>query len=269
MNPMVGKELRQRMREKRGWILPSLYLLALGGVVALAYYIIVSEAQQVGSELQGAAIGVPIFIAVTYTQLSLLLLLAPVFSAGLVTIEKEQRTLAGLLTSLLTTWQIWWGKFTASLLFLMLLLVSSLPVLSLTFAFGGISPRQVGVVALTSLLVFAVTCAIGLYCSSFFRRSIHATAVTYGILVAMTLLTFIVFLLLQAYHQPPNVATTGPDRGAMIALYLNPYFLVSMAFARQTEWYPDWFISLGAFLALGIIATLLALYNLRRAGEQS
>jgi hypothetical protein len=30
MNPMIRKELRQRMRERRGWLLPSLYLIVLG-----------------------------------------------------------------------------------------------------------------------------------------------------------------------------------------------------------------------------------------------
>jgi ABC-type Na+ efflux pump permease subunit len=43
-------------------------------------------------------------------------LLAPVFCAASLAIEKEQKTLAGLLTSWLTPFAIWWGKFAASLL---------------------------------------------------------------------------------------------------------------------------------------------------------
>ncbi|MGH9567378.1 MAG: ABC transporter permease subunit, partial [Candidatus Angelobacter sp.] len=95
MNPMLGKELRQRMREKRGWILPSLYLLILGGVVALAYYFAAAQARGYRQEMQGSEIGQVIFVCLTYAQLTLLLLLAPVFSAGTITIEKEQRTLSG------------------------------------------------------------------------------------------------------------------------------------------------------------------------------
>lgn len=265
MNPMLGKELRQRMREKRGWILPSLYLLILGGVVALAYYFAAAQARDYRQEMQGSEIGQVIFVCLTYAQLTLLLLLAPVFSAGTITIEKEQRTLSGLLTSLLTTWQIWWGKFAASLLFLMLLLVSSLPVLSMTFAFGGVGPRQIVVAVSTSLLVFAFTCAVGLYCSSFFRRSIHATAVTYSILIALTVLTLVAFAITESIM---GNRARGPDPIALRCLYLNPYFLVGMAFVRPQEWYPDWYISLGAFLLLGAIAVLLALRNLRRTGEQ-
>jgi len=269
MNPMVGKELRQRMRERRGWVLPSVYLLVLAGVIALAYYFSVAERQRDGWRgLQGSDIGVIIFTTVTYTQLTLLLLLAPVFSAGAITIEKEQRTLSGLLTSLLTIWQIWWGKFAASLLFLVLLLVSALPVLSLALAFGGIGPKQVLVALGTSLLVLGVVSAIGLYCSSFFRRSIHATAVTYGILIALTVLTFVSFAITQAYLEHRYGSVPEPYHRAMAPLYLNPYFLVSMAFVAEKEWYPDWFIAIGAFVLLGAIAVLLALRNLRRGGEQ-
>ena len=38
MNPMIRKELRQLMRERRGWVLPSLYLVALGAVAIFVYF---------------------------------------------------------------------------------------------------------------------------------------------------------------------------------------------------------------------------------------
>jgi len=46
------------------------------------------------------------------------------------------------LTSLLCPTQIWWGKFAASLMFVLLLLVIGLPVLSAVFAFGGVGPWE-------------------------------------------------------------------------------------------------------------------------------
>lgn len=130
MNPMIWKELQQRMRERRAWLLPTIYLLVLGAIVAFVYYTtVVEESRYSQHELRGAEIGVAIFFGTVYTQLGLLLLIAPALSAGSITIEKEQRTLSGLLTSLLTLLEIWWGKFVASLLLMVLLLVVSLPVL--------------------------------------------------------------------------------------------------------------------------------------------
>ena len=35
-NPMIIKELRQRLRERRAWLLPTLYLLILSGTALLA-----------------------------------------------------------------------------------------------------------------------------------------------------------------------------------------------------------------------------------------
>jgi ABC-2 type transport system permease protein len=102
-NPMIRKELRQRLRERRVWLLPTLYLLVLAGTVSCAYYGITdSEMGANQGEVQGADIGEAIFLTVVITQMVVLLLMAPVFSAGSLTIEKEQRTFSGLLTSLLT-----------------------------------------------------------------------------------------------------------------------------------------------------------------------
>ena len=78
MNPMIRKELRQRMRERRGWVLPSLYLLVLGAVVTFAYFLTTAERGQ--SDIQGSTVGVVLFLTLAYAQLALLLLLAP-FSA--------------------------------------------------------------------------------------------------------------------------------------------------------------------------------------------
>jgi ABC-type transport system involved in multi-copper enzyme maturation permease subunit len=96
MNPMIRKGQRQRIRERRGWILPSLYLLALCAIISFVYY--EQTADRRGTQ-QGWQFGVELFLTLTHSQLALLLLMAPIFSAGALTIEKEQRTLPGLLTS--------------------------------------------------------------------------------------------------------------------------------------------------------------------------
>jgi len=263
MNPMIRKELNLRMRERRGWILPSLYLLTMGAVSALAYYMSVDERSW--RQLQGSDVGVPMFLCAAYTQLALLLLLAPIFSAGAITIEKEQRTLAGLLTSLLSPFQIWWGKFVASLLFVLLLIVMGLPVLSLTFAFGGVGPWEVIIATVTTVAVLGAVSAIGLYWSSVFRRSVHATAVTYATVIALTLVTFIIFIIEMSLHHPENWSKTS--LALKIPLYLNPGYFLTMAFAPPRLLYPEWFRCLGVFVSLAVVAIVLTLWNLRRSGD--
>ncbi len=264
MNPMIWKELQQRMRERRAWVLPTLYLLVLSAIVVLVYYTtVVEQTRYSRQELRGAEIGVAVFFATVFTQLSLLLLVAPALSAGSITIEKEQRTLPGLLTSLLTVLEIWWGKFVASLLLMVLLLVASLPVLSLGLALGGFGLREMAMAAATTLIVIASVNAIGLYCSCLFRRSVHAIPVCYTIVIALVVITFVGGTIAQSFHR-------GEDSLQHLKpwLYSNPFFFLVLAFAPRSEMFPDWFISAGIFVFIAAVTGALALLQLRRAGEQ-
>lgn len=268
MNPMIRKELRQRMRERRGWLLPSLYLLVLSAVVAFAYFLIM---QAPGGNLQGSTIGVAIFLTLAYSQLALLLLMAPIFSAGSITIEKEQRTLAALFTSLLTSAQIWWGKFVSSLLFVLLLLVTSLPVLSMAFAFGGVGPWEVFSATLTTVIILAFVSAVSLYCSSAFRRSIHATAVSYASVVAISVVTAILFFVRVQLYEASRartgvVAHTWYDipLNVRAPMYLNPFFFLTASFAPPKQLYPAWTTCAVVFIGLSAVAVALTLRNLDR-----
>jgi ABC-2 type transport system permease protein len=266
MNPMIRKELRQRMRERRGWILPSLYLLTLSAVITVAYY---STAWGGSQQIQGWQVGAALFLTLAYTQLVLLLLLAPIFSAGALTIEKEQRTLGGLLTSLLQPAQIWWGKFAASLMFVLLLLIIGLPVLSAVFAFGGVGPWEISMVVLTTIIILGTISAISLYWSSAFRRSVHATAVSYVTVVAMTVVTFIIFLIAVSRFQD-RAGYSGWSAmpvSVKAPLYLNPIFFVTVSLVPRGQLYPEWFICLAVFFAVAALSAALTLHNLRRSGD--
>lgn len=271
-NPMINKELRQRLRERRAWLLPTLYLLILSGTVSFAYYMTTDAEMRGGQrEVQGADIGLAIFLTVVFTQIIALLLMAPVFSAGSITIEKEQRTLAGLLTSLLSVTQIWWGKFVAALLYLLLLLLSALPMLALSFAFGGVEPQQLARATGSTVLVLAAICCVGLWCSATFRRSIHSTAACYGIVLVLSVVTAVVFGILMSHWSNHHVMVLGegPPAYVQAPLFLNPlYPLLSMTddadflkFAYPTS---SWML----FTALGCLAAAFAMRRLKRGGDQ-
>lgn len=273
MNPMIRKELRRRMRERRAWLLPSLYLLVLGGVVVFAYsQVVEGSGFGVTAQKQGAEAGVPIFGTVAYAQMTLLLLLAPIFSAGSLTIEKEQRTLSMLLTSLLSTGQIWAGKFISAMLFLTLLVVASLPLLGLVFAFGGVSGRDFGLAIGMTLLVLASISSLGLYFSSVFRRSVHSTSVSYAAVIALSSITAVVWFFLQTHWETVMArsaaeAPVAAPQSYNIPLYLNPFYALTAPLLHRDQKFPDWMFCAIAFALLGGIAALLAFRNIRRRGE--
>jgi ABC-2 type transport system permease protein len=273
-NPMIRKELRQRLRERRAWLLPTLYLLVVSGTVLFAYYFATDRDLGNGErEIQGADVGIAIFLTVVFTQIVVLLLMAPVFSAGALTIEKEQRTLSGLLTSLLTAPQIWWGKFVVALLFLLLLLSSAIPLLTLSFAFGGVEPLQLLKPMGSTVLVLAAICALGIWCSAIFRRSVHATACCYGIVLVLSVVTTVTFGILLAHWQRSNgnygAQAGGPPAYVQAPLFLNPLYpllsLLDEGVGAQFS-YPasSWLL----FAALGCLAAAFAMRRVQRSGEQ-
>jgi ABC-2 type transport system permease protein len=269
-NPMIVKELRQRLRERRAWMLPTLYLLVLAGTVVFAYFSASSTGPRFSErEVQGADIGSAIFLTVVFTQITVLLLMAPVFSAGSLTIEKEQRTLAALLTSLLTAPQIWWGKFATALLYLLLLLLSALPLLAICFAFGGVEPGELFAATGSTVLVLASICAVGLWCSAIFRRSVHSTAACYGIVLTLSIVTAVAFGILTSYWERQEGHVGFPPAHIQAPMFLNPYYpLLSMVepSGPQSFGYPvsSWLL----FTALACLAAAFAMRRLQRSGEQ-
>jgi len=269
-NPMIIKEVRQRLRERRSWLLPTLYLLVVCGIVSCVYFFNTDTGRRLrGAEVQGADIGEAIFLAVVFTQISVLLLMAPVFSSGAITIEREQRTLAGLLTSLLTAPQIWWGKFVDALLYLLLLLASALPLMALPFAFGGVELLDLVKAVGSIILVLASICTLGLLCSAMFRRSVHATASGYAIVLVLTVVTSIVFGMMYSHWEQDNRGTFDAPAYIQAPLFLNPFYPLLPSIGDsgfRFRIYPvsAWLM----FTGVGCLAAALAMRSLKRSGEQ-
>lgn len=271
-NPMIAKELRQRLRERRAWLLPTLHLLVLAGTVLFAYYLATDIESRSGvAEVQGANIGEATFLTVVFSQIVVLLLMAPVFSAGSLTIEKEQRTFSGLLTSLLSAPQIWWGKFVAALLYLLLLLFCSLPLLALSLAFGGVEPIELFKAVGSTVLVLASISAVGLWCSSLFRRSVHSTATSYCIVLVLSIVTAVIYGIMFARWESRNFLNRGEGPPAYIQapMFLNPlYPLLAMlgeeAVAQFSYPISSWLL----FAALGCLAAAFSMRRIQRSGEQ-
>lgn len=270
-NPMIVKELRQRLRERRSWLVPILYLLVLAGAAAYAYFLVI-DVTAGRTEIQGADIGNAIFLTVVFSQLGVLLIMAPVFSAGSLTIEKEQRTLAGLLTSLLSIPQIWWGKFIAAILYLLLLLLSALPVLALALAFGGVDPRDLFLSVGATILVLASISTIGLWCSSVFRRSVHSTASCYAIVLVMTIVTAVVSAIMMARWadgHAEEIREYGFPFSVQTPALFNPiYPFIRLMNVGELEraYHPvaSWVV----FTGVGLLCAGLAMRRLRNSGEQ-
>lgn len=209
-NPVVVKELRSRMRGHRAFAVLTLYLLALSGVAVLVYLAYLSGSSAPGST-QGYTVGKGLFAAVLGVQIILVAFIGPAFTAGAISGERERQTFDILKTTLLSPHAFVLGKLISALSYIFLLVLVSIPVQSIAFLLGGLSPVEL-VLSQLVILVAAVTYALyGLWCSATMRSTVAATVATFaGMLLVLLGLPLFALLLLFVLGIPFGLSTGGP-----------------------------------------------------------
>ncbi|MGZ8528076.1 MAG: ABC transporter permease [Candidatus Limnocylindrales bacterium] len=190
------KELRGRMRGKRAFVLLTVYLVILGGFAWMIELLLEQAfSSNFGAQTYATAqIGRGVFIALLLLETLLVMFLAPAYTAGAISLEREKQTIDMLITTPISSLAIVLGKLFSALTYVFLLIISSIPLTALVFVFGGVAPEDV-VKGYVMLLVTALGLGcIGLFCSALFRRTQAATVVTYFVVLAITLGAFFVWL---------------------------------------------------------------------------
>jgi ABC-2 type transport system permease protein len=190
-NPIVAKEYRSRMRTWRSPIAMTVYILLLGGLGWAVFASQASSARGSFNGSQAANYGQSLFLWLILFQMVLLAFITPALTAGAISSEREHQTIDLLFVTKLPPFSILWGKLLASMSFVILLLLLSVPIFSLVFLFGGIELDQV-MAAFTVTAVAALTFGIlGIAFSTVLPRTLPATVAAYGaafVLLAGTLL---------------------------------------------------------------------------------
>jgi len=218
-NPVTMKELRGRMRGRRAFAVLTLYLLILSGVITLVYLIYASSSAVPGGAGANTA-GKGLFAAVLAVQVVLVTFIGPAFTAGAVSGERERQTFDLLRTTLLSANSFVLGKLISALSYILLLVLVSIPLQSIAFLLGGLSPIEL-ILAEVLVLVAAVTYALyGLWCSAVMRSTLTATVATFG---GMLLVVFGVpmaaFLSLMVLGIPMGMSTFSGSLIEAILVY--------------------------------------------------
>ena len=252
MNPMFWLDLRIRAREKRLWIIALFFIAALFVItgVVMASSLISCEFRQI----EPCSIGSGLTWATLFCQAGLLIILAPLATAGRISQEREQRTLPGLINSPLSALRITLGKLFGSWTFVLWLAALALPFLFVSTLWGGPSWRVILACFFINLYAGLVLSAISLGISGLFVRSLTAYLVTGSVLFGWmaivpmlgTLATVLnhnasplyktVISYLAFFHNPfyPLIVVTSEQwrmQGTEIALQLAYCFFVWFVFA--------------------------------------
>ncbi len=177
VNPVLLKELKVRMRGWRAAGIIALYLLILSMVALFIIY--TTFMNPYGSSID-PQVSVGAYTGLAVIQFILIMFIVPALTAGAIAGEREKQTLDLVLCTKLKPISIVMGKLFASMSQTLLLIVSSLPLFSLVFLFGGISIKEV-IQLFGFYIITAITVGcIGIFFSTCLKRTTAATVFTYG-----------------------------------------------------------------------------------------
>lgn len=202
-NPIIQRELFGMLRTPKALLMQAVPACLFTLLVVLRWP---TDARV---DLTGAQ-AQDVFSLFAYGLLATLTLLVPAFPATAIVREKNRGTLALLLNSPLSPWAIYFGKLAGVLGFVVLPLIMSIPAAAACYAMGGLSLYDQ---ILTLYVVLAVLIlqysALGLYISSSANTPDSALRVTYGAILALSVLTLGPYQFLQ-----------GKDWGAIVTVSL-------------------------------------------------
>ena len=219
LNPVMVKELRGRMRGVRGFAIITIFLTLMSFFTILLYLLRVPQ----GGVVVTGDLGRQLFMGVLFIELMLIIFIVPALTAGAITTERERKTYDLLQTTLITKATFVVGKMQSALGYIVLLLLSAIPLQSVAFLFGGVSEAEL-ILALMVLLASAIALgAFGMFFSSFTERTLAATIRSYTVAIVITValpaVTLVVFQ--NAFGKVVNnVGTRISENPAVEAAYI-------------------------------------------------
>ena len=229
VNPLTVKELRGRMRGARAYAVVTVYISIVSGI-ALLLYTGVSLSNPNSGVGNSSQVGAALFYVVVGLQIVLVSFVAPAFTTGAISGERERQTFDLLKATLLTPRQIVWGKLTPALGFILLLVMATIPLFSLAFLLGGVEPLQFGAALCVILASAALFTTLGLYVSSRTQTTLSATIITYalvvGIVIGLSVLAIVAFPLLSTALGRPGSGAAGAATPVLTVLF---FALVSIS----------------------------------------
>lgn len=187
-SPVFMKEMAASGRKWRAYNGRLGYVLLLLVVLAIAYMVAVADREhQTGvAGVQMVQTFAPVMtIVIGWVQFIALSFIAPVTAAPVFVDERRSGTLATLLTTPLSAFQIVLGKLAACVLQLLLTALLAVPILLIIRVFGGVATEAILKMTAVTLAVMLQGACIGLFYSTRCKRTNTASALSLFTLILM------------------------------------------------------------------------------------
>jgi ABC-2 type transport system permease protein len=225
---IMVKELRSRMRGRRAFVVLTIYLGLLALITYGSYLIVAPSARDGFGGFQAQAntsaiVGQTIFTLLSIFQIILICFIAPGFTAGQISLEREKQTLDLLVSTPMRPGAIVVGKLLAALAFVVLMIVAAVPITAIVLMYGGASVEDIVRQQLVLLATAVALGAIGLFFSALLKRTQAATVLSYITMLALTLGTIMLFgFWTLLINQSTGFGIGPPKRAPEQLLYINP-----------------------------------------------
>ncbi len=217
-NPIVSSEMKIRMRT---WRTPIGLLLYIGILLIflLLFASISIDSVNYDSVFDYSTVGTTIYYTLSIVQFFILVLIAPSTTSGAISSEREKQTLDLLLCTQMSPFRIIIGKLISSISWIVIMAVATIPLYSIAFLFGGVTPMSVVVVLLFYIVLSITAGSIGLFYSTIFKKTVTSSIMSY-------LTIFLIFVLTISIGYVELATYNGPSVNRLdipIAFYLNPF----------------------------------------------
>ena len=266
MNPFYWLEVRIRASEKRLWIIALFFLISVlligGGILAVS--VVESYSGIVPGEL-----GQGITLALLFWHGAILIVLAPLASAGRISQEREQRTLPALINTNVHPRKIVWGKLAAAWTFILWLSSLVLPFLAIGAIWGGMPVWRVFAFLAINIGVSMVISSIALGFSGIMRRSLTSYLVTGTFMLAWMVVLPILGSISMALVDSIDNNELLSDLISYIFFFNNPFYPTILIASNGMDFQPveiamQLTYCFGTWLALALMGFFMAIRGLKR-----
>ena len=237
VNPIVKKDLKVLSRSmKIAWAVFA-YEAVLGVVFLFALSILTLSYRYRYGYLQSYSELQFLFPIIGGTEVGIVALIMPIMTASAISGEKERQTFDILLTTPMKTFNIILGKNLSALLRVMVFIVASIPIMAVSFTLGGLNWIYL-FIYLIGIMVFAFFAgAIGIFASTFTRKSIVAIIISYVMYSGFYGITYVPLMIAAILDSVTGgVASDALLVFSGVALLINPVmFFIELFWVMLNE----------------------------------
>lgn len=184
LNPVYKRESMVSARSFRVPMVLLVFNSILALVALLNMYSMLAQVRVTAAIQYSSFIDLYVFVAIL--EFVMLVLIMPAITSGSISGERERQTLEMMLTTRMKPSQIVTGKLASAASIMLLLIISSFPILAMVFVYGGVTVRDIIMLLGCFVTVALFVGSIGIFCSAMVQKTTTATVITY-IIVAVVI----------------------------------------------------------------------------------